>query len=162
VHAALEVIAAARDPMPVIDVLERATARRWDTAFAIALQSQSSDFAIARVDIQDGACGTGCVLTTIALERAGDVPFPLELRVDYDERSHITRYWDGTTTEVAFESASPPSSVRLDPGRVWLLDQDYANGEYLRVRSTNVPVVKWVARWLVWLQDAMLTYGFPL
>lgn len=158
-QGALDVVGAARGTRSVVDVLEMATAREWDAAFAIALQSRPSDFAISRVDT--GACGPQCVVTHVSLTRAGDVPFPLELRVDYDDRSQIRRYWNGAG-EMTFESASPPSSVRLDANRVWLLDEDYANGEFLRTRTTNVPIAKWVARWIVWLQDAMLTYTCPL
>jgi hypothetical protein len=161
-HGALEVIVAARDGRSVIDILESATARQWDSAFAIALRPERSDFAVSDVAIEERACGTPpCVVTRVSLARTGELPFPLEVRIDADH-PHLSSYWNGAATELSFESASPPMRVRIDAGHVWLLDSDFANNEYVRNRSTNVSIVKWLAQWVVWLQEAMLTYSFAV
>lgn len=157
----LDVVAAARDGRSAVAVLETATARSLGSAFAIAVQPVPSDFALSNVAIDQGRCDTQpCVLTRVTLTRTGDVPFPIEVRIEFDDRSEFSTYWDGGATEVAVESASSPVRVRIDPDRVWLLDHDFANGEYVRSRSTNIPVVKWLAQWVIWLQQAMLTYSF--
>jgi hypothetical protein len=82
------------------------------------------------------------------------------VRIEFADRSTFSTYWDGTATELAVQSAALPARARIDPERVWLLDDDYANGEYVRSRGTNVAVVKWLAQWITWLQQAMLTYSF--
>lgn len=147
---------------PLVEVLESATARPLSAAFAMALQSQPVDYAVAGVTSANDTCGDSpCVVTRVRLQRTADVPFPLELRVDFESGSPLTTYWDGKEDEMTFESASAPSRAVLDPHRVWLLDHDYGNGEYIRARATNVPILKWVAHWTVWLQDAMLTFSFP-
>jgi hypothetical protein len=160
-QGALDVVAAARDGRPVIDLLESATARSLGTAFAIALQHSGSDFAVGDVAIHEAPCASPpCIETRVSLTREGDMPFPLEVRIEFADRSTFSTYWDGTATELAVQSAALPARARIDPERVWLLDDDYANGEYVRSRGTNVAVVKWLAQWITWLQQAMLTYSF--
>jgi hypothetical protein len=48
--------------------------------------------------------------------------------------------------------------AHLDPARVLLLDANYLDNRLALSPASNVPIAKWVARWVVWLQDAMLAY----
>ena len=86
----------------------------------------------------------------------------MELRVECADGQHVTARWDGRGASRAFEfeSAAPATAVQLDPDRVLLLDRSYLDNTVVIDGVTLVPVGKWVAYWLVWLQGAMLDYGF--
>lgn len=144
---------------PVIDVLADATARDLGRVFAIAL-GEPTDYAVGEVTSAAAAtCGTlPCYVTRVAMSRRGEVPYPLTLRVEFADTTHVAARWTGAETVLEFESAAAVSRVRLDPDRTWLLDANHANGEYVRDRSGTVSVVKWMAGWMLWLQGAMLTY----
>jgi hypothetical protein len=70
--------------------------------------------------------------------------------------------WDGRdpSRTFQFEGPSPVTAAYLDPERLITLDQNYLDNAIVTPTPTNVPVRKWVARWMVWLQHTMLSYGF--
>ena len=108
------------------------------------------------------SCPGPCFRTQVSLAANGAVPFPLLLRVSFADGRWIETRWDGRRDRVEFESAAPAVEARLDPDRVWLLDHDPLNNARVEPRESNVPLTKWMARWIVWLQDAMLTQTFPV
>jgi hypothetical protein len=161
-QGALRAVAESRDGRRVIDILEAATARPLRPALALARGSQPIDYAVSALSSAAGACGTTpCVATRVALARTGEVPYPLTLRLHFADRASVSTYWRGEA-EMTFESAAEATVVSLDEGRAWLLDADFSNNHHETVRTTNVAVTKFVARWMMWLQDAMLTYSFPI
>lgn len=101
---------------------------------------------------------TGSSRAPIGAEEAGDA---LELRVTYEDHQSVTARWDGraATRVFAFESPAPAATAVLDPERTLLLDATPLEHARSRAPRTNVPIAKWTARWVMWLQDAMLTYG---
>jgi hypothetical protein len=50
--------------------------------------------------------------------------------------------------------------VAVDPDRVLLLDIAYTNNSRTLTPSSGKASLKWSLKWMVWLQDLMLTYGF--
>ena len=54
----------------------------------------------------------------------------------------------------------PAVSVQVDPERVLLLDTNYTNNSRLMTPATEAAATKWSLRWMVWLQDALMTYAF--
>jgi hypothetical protein len=145
-----------------IDILEAATARRLAAVFETA-SSGPTDHSIAGVTSEPGTCaGTPCVATTVRITRNGVVPFPLRVRLDFDDGTHLDTRWKGELDPLSFESVEPARRVRLDPDRVWLPDRNYANNEYVRAPIADAPAAKWVGYWMVWLQDAMLAFSFPV
>ena len=70
--------------------------------------------------------------------------------------------WDGRdrARTFRFRGPSPATAAHLDPERVVLLDEDYLNNAIVSASPTNAPVRKWMARWIVWMQNTVLTYGF--
>jgi len=85
----------------------------------------------------------------------------MTIRVRFADGQDATARWDGrqATRTFEFDSRSPAVSARLDPDRTLLLDENYLDDHRGMDEPTNVPVEKWVARWAVWLQDAMLAYS---
>lgn len=105
-----------------------------------------------------------CVRTTVSVTTTGDAPpQPLTLRVEFGGGRYVDAAWDGKQAQAfEFESTSPMSAVHLDPERVVLRDANWLNNDRLAASATNVPIGKWAARWMVWLQDAMLAYSAGL
>ena len=40
------------------------------------------------------------------------------------------------------------------------LDDNFLNNQIVPATATNAPVRKWMARWVVWMQNTVLAYGF--
>ena len=62
----------------------------------------------------------------------------------------------------AFTYDRPVRATRahVDPGRVLLLDVNYTNNSKTSAPKTAEATTKWMLKWVVWLQDFMLTYAF--
>jgi hypothetical protein len=63
-------------------------------------------------------------------------------------------------TIYTYERPSQAVSVRVDPNRVLLLDVNYTNNTRTLQPRAGEASLKWGLKWLVWLQDLMLTYAF--
>ncbi len=102
---------------------------------------------------------TGTSRSPVGPFESGDA---MELTVEFSDGHVASARWDGRSLSrtFEFESTTPAAAVRLDPQRVLLLDASYLDDVQRARPVANVPVAKWVAQWLVWLQDAMLTYSF--
>ena len=161
-QAALRAVAGTPDGRRVVEIVEAATARQLAPVFALALAAAPADYGLQSVTSSAHTCGGApCVLTRIALTRTGEIPYALRLDLQFADRSTASTYWDGVGV-IEFESAAAASAVSLDRGRAWLLDTNFSNNDYEAARATNVEVTKWITRWVMWLQDAMLTYSFPI
>jgi hypothetical protein len=85
----------------------------------------------------------------------------MELRVTFADGQQVTERWDGRQASrvFEFESGSPAVEACLDPNQVLLLDENYLDNRRMKTPSHNIAVAKWTARWVMWLQNAALTYG---
>jgi hypothetical protein len=151
------VIAGGGDP---VGTMSAAAGRDLAPIFSAAADGAMIDHAVAGFTSAGGACD-GCFRTAVTLIREGPLPFSLLLRVEFADGQRIDLPWQGRD-RVSIESAAPAVAVHLDPDRVLLLDRNTLNNARPRQAPTNVPVWKWMARWLAWLQDAMLTQTFPV
>jgi len=160
----------------VTDVVSAASGQdlRWffDQAFDPAV---TFDYAIESLRTSPGSCaGTSCYRTEVTATRNGTGQFtgssrePVEpyesgqavsLRVTFEDGQQVTARWDGRAARRTFEFESPAatSAVWLDPDRVLLMDVTPLDHSRSTSADTNVPVAKWTARWMVWLQNALLT-----
>jgi len=69
--------------------------------------------------------------------------------------------WDGRGSGRVFEyrSRSRAVSAEVDPDRVLLLDLNRANnGVTLDSGPARTAATRWAARWMIWLEDQLLTY----
>ena len=125
-------------------------------------RTKAIDYAVDA--LSSASCPTGkCVVTKVTAARVGNTSIPqdVELRAEFADRQQVDVRWDGRTEskDFEFESPVPPVGVHLDPNRIVLLDTNWLNNDRLVTSRTNVPIRKWVARWVVWLQDASLSYA---
>ncbi len=64
----------------------------------------------------------------------------------------------GTGTRYAGESQA--LSAQVDPERVLLLDVDYTNNSKSLAPHGRSAATKWSLKWMIWLQDALLSWAF--
>ena len=135
------------------------------------------DYAVQSLTSELASCdGRLCFQTRVAVARLGNALFTgtsraaqggfeagdaMQLRVTFADRQELSTTWSGRDESRTFEyqSAAPAVAARLDPEQVLVMDVDYSN----QARAADAPAVpmgKWLASWVVWLQDAALSYGF--
>ena len=100
--------------------------------------------------------------TTVVLRREGEGLFPVDLVVRFADGSVARERWDGAARwkMFRFERAARAVSAEVDPERILLLDVNVTNNSRTLEPRADAAATKWSLRWLVWLQDTLLTYGF--
>lgn len=152
---------------------------RW--LFEAAFDSHLTfDYAVASMAVTaaDRPCGfEPCFLSRVMVVRRGDGAFSgpsrpaagpyesgdaMELRVEFGDGQLASARWDGRSASRTFEflAGAPVAIARLDPDRILLLDRDYLDNFRAAAPNRPPPMGKWIFRWLIWLQDAMLAYTF--
>lgn len=101
-------------------------------------------------------------LTTVAVRRLGEAIFPVDVSITFDNGEEVREPWDGVARwkTFTFERASRAVSAQVDPDRVLLLDVNYTNNSRTLAAKTEEAATKWSLKWMVWLQDLLLTWGF--
>jgi len=119
--------------------------------------------------------GRACWRTTVVVSNRGDIAFtgvndlPLggyeqgdavQLLVRFDGGVEATARWDGRASSrtFEFESTTPPVEVQLDPDGLLLLDRNALDHSWRAQADASVPLTKWVAWWLLWMQDLAITH----
>ncbi len=104
----------------------------------------------------------GLTRTTVTIRRQGDGIFPVEVLVVFDDGETVREQWDGREPWQLFTYERTAGAVRVevDPDRVLLLDLDYANNSWTAAPRAGPAATKWMLRWMIWLQDLLLTYAF--
>jgi hypothetical protein len=123
------------------------------------------DYAVTDLSSSSGSCAVPCIDTSVTVARLGEAALArdvLALRVSFANGDTAWARWDGRDELRQFRFQGPAGAIaaHLDPDRVIVLDQNVLNNAVVRPAPTNVPVRKWMARWLVWMQNTILTYGF--
>jgi hypothetical protein len=125
---------------------------------AVHRGSATFDYAAGRVESteQDGKH-----LHKVIVRRLGDGVFPVSVRVTSGATVRLFD-WNGRDRWTAFEfvDAEPVTKVEVDPERVLLLDVNFTNNSWTSQPLGPQAAEKWAWRWLVWVQELMLTYAF--
>ncbi len=100
--------------------------------------------------------------TVVVARRFGEALFPVDVVTTFRNGDAVKEQWDGRDRRRIFvyERRQEAVSVRVDPDRVLLLDVNYTNNSRTLEPRTDAATLKWSLKWMVWLQDLMLTYGF--
>jgi len=106
--------------------------------------------------------GDGTFLTTVVVRRLEAGVFPVDVLVTFGNGEQARESWDGRARWHAFTFVRPVKAVsaQVDPERVLLLDTNYTNNSRVMQPATEAAATKWSLRWMVWLQDLMMTYAF--
>ncbi len=100
--------------------------------------------------------------TQVVARRYGEAIFPVDLLVRFEDGSEQRVRWDGRDRWrlFTFERQAQAISAEVDPDRVLLLDTNFTNNSRTLAPQGRAAATKWSLRWMVWLQDLLLTYGF--
>jgi aminopeptidase N len=99
--------------------------------------------------------------STVIVRRFGEATFPIDVRVTFDDGARVTEHWDGRDRWKGYSYVRPASvvSAEVDPEHVLLLDVNYTNNSKTLHASTDRASTKWSLKWMVWLQDCLLSWA---
>jgi hypothetical protein len=122
--------------------------------------SNSFDYAVQ--DFSSIATRSPTYRTTVVAQRLGEAIFPVDVVTTFVDGQQVTEHWDGRDRRTiwTYERPARATSVQIDPRRVLLLDAHYTNNSRTLSPRGSTASLKWALKWMVWLQDLMLTYGF--
>ena len=115
-----------------------------------------------KVEFSEGG-GTGNRFkTTVIVRRVGEAVFPVDVLVVFRNGEKVRERWNGRDrwTSFTYEKAASADYAVIDPERVLLLDINRTNNSYTTKPANDAAARKWMLKWMVWLQDALVTYGF--
>ncbi len=103
----------------------------------------------------------GQMVSRVLVRRLGDGIFPVEVQVTFDDGEARTEQWDGEARwhEFTYTRRAGVRSAEVDPTRTLLLDMNFTNNSRTLQPRADEASRKWTLRWMVWLQDALLTWG---
>ena len=133
------------------------------------------DYAIA--ELASAPDHAGVFNTTVVAARLGDGLFtgssaprvgPFEsgrgitLLVTFEDGERAVEHWDGRDARktFAYRGRSRAVSATIDPDRTLLLDVNQTNNSQTLTPPTGTAAAFWAARWMMWLENALLGYGF--
>ena len=104
----------------------------------------------------------GAYRTTVVVRRLEAGVFPVDVLVTFSNGEQAREAWDGRARWRVFTFDRPVKAVsaQVDPERVLLLDTNFTNNSRLMVLAGTTAATKWSLRWMLWLQDLMMTYAF--
>jgi len=121
-------------------------------------QSAVFDYSVGDIDVRPR---DGQQESTVVVRRLGDGVFPVDVQVTFENGDEVTEHWDGDGRWREFTYVKPTAvrSAVVDPERQLLLDVNFTNNSRTREPRAADAATKWSLKWLVWLQDALLTWG---
>lgn len=114
--------------------------------------------------------------TTVVVARLGDGVFtgtsaprvgPFEsgrgmtLLVTFADGQRVIDRWDGRDARKSLRYSSPSRAVSatIDPDRTLVLDLHVTNNSRIIAPRGGTASTRWAARWMLWLEDLLLTYS---
>jgi hypothetical protein len=104
----------------------------------------------------------GIFRTSVVVRRYGEAIFPVDVRVTFANGEQVDEAWSGRERWklYSYERHSRAVSAEIDPGRVLLLDINYTNNSKTLAPRGGEAATKWSVKWMVWLQDLLLSWAF--
>jgi hypothetical protein len=100
--------------------------------------------------------------TQVVVRRNGGAIFPVEVMAVFANGDTVRENWDGKERWKLFvyEKPSRLKYAVVDPERKLVLDLNYTNNSRLLQPAANLPARKWASKWMIWLQDLLMTFAF--
>ena len=97
----------------------------------------------------------------VIVRRYGEAMFPVDVAVTFRNGERVTEHWDGVDRwrQYAYDRDAQALSAQVDPNRVLLLDVDYTNNSKTLEPKGADAATKWSLKWMVWLQDCLLSWA---
>ena len=105
--------------------------------------------------------GQGKFRTTVVIRRFGEAIFPVDVVTTFGDGTTKSERWDGVDRRIIYryDSTVRARSVQVDPNRVLMLDVNYTNNSRTLQPRAGEASLKWSLKWMVWLQDLLVTYA---
>ena len=122
--------------------------------------SNTFDYAIQ--DLVSERSGDGPYRTTVVAQRLGEATFPVDVVTTFEGGEQVKERWDGSARRVIYVYDRPAraAAAQIDPQRVLLLDVNATNNSRTLQPRADEASAKWALKWMIWMQDLMLAYGF--
>ena len=100
--------------------------------------------------------------STVVARRLEAGQFPVDVLVTFSNGEQERRPWDGLGRwqVFTFDKNVRAVSAQIDPERRLLLDTNYTNNSRTLEPASDRAATKWALRWMVWLQDLLMTSAF--
>ena len=100
--------------------------------------------------------------TTVVVRRFGEAIFPIDVVTTFENGEQVREQWDGQDRWRAYtyDRDARARAVQIDPERVLLLDVNYTNNSHTLAPQAKPAATKWSLKWMVWLQDLLMTWSF--
>jgi hypothetical protein len=112
--------------------------------------------------LESVADGPNRFRTTVVVRRYGEAIFPVDVLVTFANGDQVTERWDGRDRWqlYTYDRGVKARSAIVDPNHVLLLDVNYTNNSQTLEPKGQQAAARWSMRWMIWLQDALLSWGF--
>ena len=102
--------------------------------------------------------------TVVTVRRYGEATFPVNVRVTFEDGEQAVEPWDGRDRwrDFAYTRTARAVTAEVDPEEVLLLDISRTNNSRTLKPQGDAAAAKWSLKWMVWLQDQLLSWGFFL
>lgn len=127
-----------------------------------ATLGSASTFDYAIEDVVHRDLDAGEVESTVIVRRLAPGIFPVDIRVTFDDGSHVVEAWDGAAPwrALTYEKKARVSRAEIDPERRLALDVHRTNNSWTSSPRGGDAADRWTRRWIAWMQHVLLTYAF--
>ena len=148
-------------PSDFFDIVREVTGQ-WHYWFFDEVYRSSNTFDYGVQEFQSERVDEKTFRTSVVVRRYGEATFPVDVVTTFENGEQIKETWNGQERRAIYVYEKPVrgTTVQVDPDHVLLLDVAYTNNSRTLRPSSGTASLKWSLRWMVWLQDLMLTYGF--
>jgi len=100
--------------------------------------------------------------TNVVVRRYGEATFPVDVAVRFSDGSIVREKWSGRDRWKLYSylRPQPATSAVVDPDRVLLLDVNVTNNTRTLAPAGDRAATKWAMKWMVWVQDHLLSWAF--
>jgi hypothetical protein len=132
------------------------------TPFFDQVYRGSSTFDYGVQSVTSTPAGEDNFRTDVVVRRYGDGIFPVTVLVTFSDGAQTRTAWDGGSRWklISMDHGTEAVSAQVDPDQVLLLDTNFTNNSYAVQPRGPRAATKWAAKWVVWLQDQLLTWAF--
>ena len=104
---------------------------------------------------------SGRYRTAVVVRRYGEAMFPVDVVTTFDDGQQVKeRGTAGPPRDVRLRAAGAGRRGAGGSGPRAAARRDYTNNSRTLTPRGGEASLKWSLKWMVWLQDLMLTYGF--
>ncbi|HXE92107.1 MAG TPA: M1 family metallopeptidase [Terriglobales bacterium] len=101
------------------------------------------------------------VESEVIVRRLGNMRFPVVLHVRFADGKEVRERWDGNYRWAKFQYRNRPAivSAEIDRDFTWKLEVPRTDNSAL-AEPVRLAADKWYLRWVVWIQNVLMTFSF--